>query len=250
MTADLQPPSASDLLLAWERGRRDEFGRADALLAALGVEESEARLVPLGRRNRLLLAAHLLLFGPVVEVVGACSACAEELEVEVTLRALLAELAEGPEVVEPVTVHTRGHHVQLSLPRPVDLEDLPGDVDAAARVLLTRCVVAASRGEVNVEPPRLPAAVVKAVDAALAAADPGASLELAASCPGCGAVTELVLDPAGLLWAEVDAWAWRVLAEVHALAEAYGWGEHDVLAMTPTRRQAYLHLCGAGEGAA
>ena len=36
----------------------------------------------------------------------------------------------------------------------------------------------------------------------------------------------------------------RLVADVHALAYAYGWREGDVLALTPARREVYLELTG------
>ena len=46
------------------------------------------------------------------------------------------------------------------------------------------------------------------------------------------------------LWTEIEAWAWRMLSDVHTLARAYGWGERDILALSPTRRQFYLEMGG------
>ena len=44
------------------------------------------------------------------------------------------------------------------------------------------------------------------------------------------------------LWHEVDAWALRLLRDVHRLARAYSWREADILALSPSRRQCYLDL--------
>lgn len=244
MTADLLVPPAQDLLTAWEHGQTAGSARADLLLAALGVADSEA--LPIGRRNRLLLEARLVLFGAIAEVVAPCGDCGEQLEAELSVADLLRGLP-GPGD-DPVTVRSREYAVRLRLPTAPDLVALPDDVDAAAREILARCVVEARRGQVPVEPGRLPAGVVALADEALAAADPAAVLDLALECPACGAGATLPLDPVRLLWSEVDAWAWRLLAEVHLLAGAHGWAEAAVLEMSPTRRQAYLHLCGAGEG--
>lgn len=240
------PPGAGALLTAWERGLLEPGSRGDALLAAVGAVEQPAGLLPLGRRNRMLLDARRLLFGPVADVVAPCDACGERLEAEVSLPALLGALPSA--AVDPAPVRLRGYEVRLRLPTGDDLTDLPGDVEAAARELLARVVLTVSRGGEDVELGSLPPGVLRAADEALAAADPAADLELAVDCPDCGAQATVVLDPVELLWDEVDAWAWRMLGEVHALAGAYGWSEADVLALTPARRQAYLYLSGAGEG--
>jgi len=52
-------------------------------------------------------------------------------------------------------------------------------------------------------------------------------------------------DIARYLWSEVHAWALRFLREVDLIARTYHWREEDILALTPTRRQAYLELCAS-----
>ncbi len=88
-------------------------------------------------------------------------------------------------------------------------------------------------------------ALEDAVAARLAEADPGARIDLAVDCPGCGAAWSAPFDIVSFLWAEVDACARRLVGDVHALASAYGWTEDDVLALSPARREAYLELVGA-----
>ncbi len=76
----------------------------------------------------------------------------------------------------------------------------------------------------------------------MAEADPLADARLALSCPACGRPWEAAFDVVAFLWGELDAWARRTFAEVHALASAYGWREADVLALSPERRRIYLDL--------
>ena len=52
-------------------------------------------------------------------------------------------------------------------------------------------------------------------------------------------------DIGAFFWSEIDAWAGRILQQVHVLASAYGWSERDVLALSPVRRQLYLGMVGA-----
>jgi hypothetical protein len=75
-------------------------------------------------------------------------------------------------------------------------------------------------------------------------ADPQADVELALACPSCGHQWPAAFDIASFLWKELHAWALRTLREVHTLARSYGWREDDVLALSGTRRQLYLELCG------
>jgi hypothetical protein len=79
----------------------------------------------------------------------------------------------------------------------------------------------------------------------LAEADPLADVQLAVSCPSCGTRQQVSFDILSFFWTEIEAWAWRILREVHTLASAYGWHEHDILALSPRRRQSYLEMVGA-----
>jgi hypothetical protein len=57
-------------------------------------------------------------------------------------------------------------------------------------------------------------------------------------------VSPAPFDIVSHLWTELDAWARRMLREVHALAATYGWSEAEILRMSATRRRAYLDLIG------
>lgn len=245
MATDLRAPAADQLLAAWEHGLVSASARAGLLLAALGVADPDR--LPLGARNRQLLGARILLFGTVADVVARCEECGEELEADVHLPDLLDALPDAPvTTATPIRVSSGGYHVTVRVPTAVDLHGLPGDVEAAAWELTARCVGEARLDDTIVQPRDLPVEVCAAIDDALAAADPGAVLDLTLACPSCGATTTRSLDPVALLWSELDTWAWKLLTDVHLLAAAHGWSEADVLAMSPARRQAYLHLCGVG----
>jgi hypothetical protein len=77
---------------------------------------------------------------------------------------------------------------------------------------------------------------------ALAEADPQADIELALACPACGQVSRHEFDVLAFFWSELQAWARNLLLEVHALAQAYGWTEPQVLALSPRRRRLYLEI--------
>ena len=63
-------------------------------------------------------------------------------------------------------------------------------------------------------------------------------------CPSCSWHMDAALDPGVLLWDDVQASVRGMLGQVHALARAYGWTEHEVLSMSPRRRAAYLEMTG------
>jgi hypothetical protein len=78
----------------------------------------------------------------------------------------------------------------------------------------------------------------------MAEADPQANVQLAITCPVCSKHWQAGFDIVSFFWNEIDAWAHRLLQEVHTLASAYGWREADILAMSPWRRQCYLAMIG------
>ena len=139
---------------------------------------------------------------------------------------------------------TVGVRVRYRLPTVGDLVKLAQSttVPDAIDTLIRRCVIAVEGRSDDAGPGDLPGEMVAALSDAIAAADPDAVLVVHLCCAECGQVAALGLDPVSFLWAEVDRWAWRLLADVHELALAYGWDERAILALTPHRRQAYLAL--------
>jgi hypothetical protein len=91
----------------------------------------------------------------------------------------------------------------------------------------------------------LPEEVVAGIARSMAEADPLADIQLGLTCPACERQWHVVFDILSFLWTEIEVWAWRMLADVHTLARAYGWGEREILSLSPTRRQFYLEMVGA-----
>jgi hypothetical protein len=245
-------PADADLLALWDRCCALPPGpRAEALLAATEPDADPAPL-PAGRRDAALLRLHTRAFGGHLEAVAACPACGERLEVTVDAGELAAA-AEGPEAAGAgagdgsgaageLVVRADGHEVRFRVPTAADLAALPRD----GAELLARCVLTAYRSAdgVAVAAGELPEAVRAAVEAAMAAADPGAELDLALSCPGCGHAWSEPLDPVEFVWTRIESHARRLAAEVHTLAGAYGWSEAEILAQRPARRRLYLEVLG------
>jgi hypothetical protein len=76
----------------------------------------------------------------------------------------------------------------------------------------------------------------------LADIDPQADVRVAVACDGCGKLWSCRFDIGRFLWREIDVWARQLLAEVYALASAFGWSESSILAMASWRRQVYLGM--------
>ncbi len=234
-------PDLAERLLA----ARDQAAGASAparnlaLLAAAGAGEAGLPDLPVGTCDRRLLALRQALLGDRLAAVADCPACGTIVEATLALPAL----ALPPAAAGTVTVREAGWTVTARLPTLADqiaAATAPGS-QAARALLLARCVQQASPGLAE----DLPEAVATTLAGAMAEADPQADIELLLHCPACGAEALLAFDIGGFLWRELDAWADRLLHEVHSLALAYGWSEAAILALPERRRRHYLGLLAA-----
>jgi uncharacterized protein (UPF0212 family) len=249
--AGMRCPSAAELLDTWEGAMQAAPPiRALRLLAAAHPGETADSLarLPLGERDGRLLTLHEALFGSQIAGLAACPACGEQLELAFAVTDIRTEPALSVHAGTPVHVSHHGYDIQCRLLDTLDQVALIGAVDAAdcRALLLERCVLTARCGNEEVPAGQLPDAVVAALAGRLAEADPQADIQLALSCPACGHAWQAVFDIGSFLWAEVHAWAQRMLRDVHWLARAYGWREADILSLSAWRRQVYLAMVGDG----
>ncbi|HEY4114157.1 MAG TPA: hypothetical protein VGM17_08870 [Rhizomicrobium sp.] len=242
----MRVPQASELLDIWELAQRlPSPARMLNLLAAAFPERSASELgaLPLGRRNGVLLDLRERLFGTALAVVTRCPACGTDLELALSTADVRAE----PPDTAPLRAEAGGYRARFRLPGSNDLLAIMTErPQAAAQRLLARCVLESQGPDGQAVPPdALPATLVAAIDAQMAAADPQAEIRLETACLSCAHVWHPLFDIADYLWQELHAWAKDVLRSVHALARAYGWREAEVLALSPTRRSIYLQLARA-----
>jgi hypothetical protein len=238
--------TAAELLTVWERGGPLSAPRRALLLLAAACPEMTvealARLA-VGRRDELLLQLRASLFGPRLAAATTCARCGAELELAFLTDELL-RTASPAQPAAALELSVEGHELSLRLPEAGDLvalADLP-DAEAAEAALLERCVLSAHRGDRIVAAGELPEAVVTALASRLSEADPLAELRLALQCPACASNWGEALDVVTYFWREIEAWAARLLRDVHVLAQAYGWSEREVLELSPARRQRYLEM--------
>jgi hypothetical protein len=249
-------PVASELLAAWEMGQSTGDARRALLLHALArpsADPDQLLAVPVGERDIELFAMRKALFGARMEVRLSCAGCGEEIEFALDTDEIAATRPEaGParRDPDPIRVQKGDWEVSFRLPTPGDLAAAgaaggsTGTALAARRMLLSRCVVEATRAGRPAAADELPEHVQREVAAAAERADPGADVRLDAPCPDCGHHTRAELDIVSFLWSELDTWVRGVLLDVHLLASSYGWTEPEVLALTPLRRRYYLELAG------
>lgn len=241
----MKTPDTTELLQVWEQG----VGKLPALRALLlmtaASPESDSNALArwnIGQRDCLLLNLRGALFGPEVHCLTDCTHCGEPIELDFHIDDIRVPHGEPGHSYQ---TEADGYEVRFRLPDSSDLLALEGELPGQAeRQLLVRCVQDARTKEGYVEVTTLPDTVVAAVSQGMSDADPQAEVLLELSCPQCSSVSTAPFDIVSHLWAELDAWARRMLWEVHALAFAYGWREAEILQMSAVRRRTYLDLIG------
>jgi hypothetical protein len=236
--------SASELLSVWERGlAQSPIERMLTLLVAANPESAPddmARL-SIGQRDAQLLTLREWMFGPQLICLASCPDCGEQLEVTFDVSDIRTDRTPSP----ALAMNAAGYDVDVRLPNSLDLAAIAGhDSIEARRLLFDRCVVRVQREGADAPLDQLPEDVKTTISEQMALADPQANIELALTCPAGGHEWQAVFDIAAFFWSEINAWAIRLLREVHAIASAYGWREAEIVALSPMRRQLYLDMIG------
>jgi hypothetical protein len=197
-----------------------------------------------GQRDDLLLALRAAAFGERLEATAACPCCGEALEMAFDTDQLRIPGAWTSD--EPLTLDFEGHALTFRLPHGFDLIELSDcpDPDRAESELLRRCVLSARSDSRELPVEELPPSVIEALTDRLAEADPQADVELSLACPACEHRWQEPFDIVSFFWREIEAWARRLLREVHTLAASYGWSEAAILSLSPARRRIYLEMAG------
>lgn len=242
----MQRLSTGGLLRAWELGGGEphRVDRAIALLEAgyPDVPRTTLAKLSIGERDSLLLALRDQVFGSRLTALAVCPGCGERLELGFETADVRVDRKQ--DVDQLMNLRLEDYEITFRSPNSLDLAALPeeGDIHSKKQALLHRIVSEARyRGE-ETAPTQLPETVIAAIEERMAQADPQAEVQLNLSCAFCGHAWQALFDIVSFLWSELDAWAVRLLREVHSLARAYGWREADILAMSPGRRLRYLEM--------
>lgn len=237
--------SAPELLDVWERGNvQSSVHRAVSLLSAACPEASADSLTKLSicERDARLLTLREWTFGSQLIGIATCPDCRERLEL--TFNVADIQVTPESEPTKELTIDVAEYDVRFRLPNSMDLAAIVDykDSDRAREELLESCLLSVHHDGEEVSFDQLPASLMEAIVERMAEADPRADVELALSCPSCRHQWHAIFDIVSFFWSEINAWAYRILREVHTLARAYGWREADILAMSPWRRQFYLEM--------
>lgn len=251
----MHPLSASDLLQILERGRdATPTYQALALLEIAFPDTSLTNLshLTIGKRDSCLLRLRELTFGSQFKGLADCPICNERLELAFELGDLYGRNAPfvDAETIEQIqtegSFHMNAYDVTYRLPTSADLMTLANQPEPtqAREFIFKACLVSVHKDGAPIKGSDLPSDVRSALVQEMEEADPLANLTLSAKCPACEHNWQIVFDVVSYLWMEANAWATRLLREVHILASAYGWREADILAMSAWRRQRYLEMIG------
>jgi hypothetical protein len=237
--------SSSQLLSVWECERgAGQVERALSLLEAAspGFARDALAELPVGRRDADLLRLRELTFGPRLVSHAACPSCGETLELNFSVDDIKA--MNESQMPETFTSRLRDYDVCFRLPNSLDLLAVAhcAELDAARQLLFKRCITFVQHGDEEIGPDNLPPDVSDHVIEQMSQADSQADVKLALLCPACQHEWRALFDIVSFFWSEIDAWARRLLQEVHIIATAYGWREADTLALSPQRRRFYLEM--------
>jgi hypothetical protein len=201
------------------------------------VTAETARALTAGDREAILLHLRRATFGETVTSVLRCprAGCDERMDLELRVSDLLVPPGEAA----AVHAATIGEHVvRFRLPNGGDLEDAAAvavqDIEAAARLVLERCVIDADGAA--------PERIARELPARMAELDPQAELVLHLVCTRCERAFTALFDTAAFLFGELATRRDALYREVHELALHYHWSEADILRMTSARRRRYLGL--------
>lgn len=236
----MRPLSDTALLDLWERGdHRTSVDRALLLFAAARPGQTIDTLLdlPLPQRDHAILELRRAHFGSRFAGTVACPHCREHVEFDIDMAH-----QEPPHADPDSSVLTLAGGQRFRLPTTRDLlaASQAADADRGTQVLLERCHLPASEEASAMAP-----CTLDEVDAGLARLAGIADVNLDFVCAACQRPWRTTLDICTFFWEELRNRVHQVLDDVHRLAAAYGWAEHDILAMSPVRRAAYLQRCAS-----
>lgn len=224
--------SPARLLAVWESGaRRHPIDRALLLyaLAAPQVDPTSLADRSLGERNAAILGLRIALFGHRLAAWIDCSHCGERMEFEFDP----AQLPEPPNGA-PMPVRVGAYRFLPPTSRHLAIAAGSNDSETATLALMRACLDGDAPSD------DILSGLIDAAGEALDAADPWADIALDLPCPACGAAMSASFDITAYVWDELDTRARALLDDIHTLASAYGWTEPEILALSDTRRAAYL----------
>jgi len=201
------------------------------------------RSLTIGDREALLLQLRRLMLGDRLACVISCPGCKEKLDLEIDITDILQPASDAMDHEHELTIERESGEtttVRFRLPEGTDQETVASlaltDVEAAADLLLRRCILSVSNGgEVTDE-------LHEPLAARMSELDSQAEINVMANCDACGGSFSLIFDAATFFLQELEAQFQRLYREVHLLAFHYHWGLADILNLSGSERRKFLEL--------
>lgn len=229
-----------------------EFGQGKSLVeqamiflapAFPDLSRQELYQLPIGNRDLRLLELRRTLAGERLTGKSHCPNCETELQFSLTLSQLImadyriAKPNQYEETFEDYTVRFRSltSMDQLHLAQVYD-------VDTGADIMRQASILEARWQGQAVDPLTLPETVLEAVGERIIEVDPQVETRFSLNCAVCKCKFSAVFEAVEFVWSEIVTHAQHTLEDVVILARAFGWSEHEILEMTPRRRQRYLDM--------
>ncbi len=244
----MHPLPAQRVVEIWEQGRA--LNPVDRALLVLGFAcpertRDELAALTIGERDACLLEFRAQTLDSALAAFCECASCGERLELTFKTDELM--IRPRPERPAPCEFFFGEYVVRFRLPNSKDLAAAAAfrNSSRARQHLIERCVDEVRCNGAPADLASLPENFPEQLSTRMAECDPQADVQLAIRCPNCQAESEFTFDISSFFWAEVTAFAKRLLREVHVLARAYGWSEAEILSLSPPRRQCYLEMVGS-----
>jgi hypothetical protein len=235
----LRDPTGEDELVAAEGDAAAASRLLDRLIDRVndaGGSVDSASL-SVSEHDRLLAAIFRRLYGDKAVCHATCADCRESFEFELPLDRILAEQeAEAERWGAPDAEGWWTTEEGVRFRAPTAGEVLVADV----KTLRALCLDEASEGA--------PLAAFD-LEAALAAAAPTLSIDVAVTCPHCETSQNARFDIARHLARSLQRELPFLVREVHLIASTYGWAHDEIMALTRVDRRAFAGLI-AGERSA
>jgi hypothetical protein len=241
-----QPLSSADLLKLWETAYgSSRIVRAQKILYnALPKEEQDVvKWWCIGEGDAFLFRLYRSMFGIRLECMASCPACSAKLEMTLKVEDLLTKHGSGKSTYQ-ITFGKPSKIIFFRLPNREDFLALPEAEphETLKKLLVERCVLYVEHKGKNVSPLSLSDQAIDAVSQAMSREDPQAEPVLNITCPECQHAWQTTFDIVDFLWQKINTEAKRLMAEIHTLAQAYGWTESEIMSLPEERRKLYIKL--------